>query len=154
QTARDNGFVLNEGLAHEVAARFYASRGIASVAHANLRRARHSYLRWGALGKVRQLEQRHPRLAEESVPSALAAPLDASVQQLDIGAVVAASQVLSGEIVLSRLVETLMTLALEHSGAQRGLLILLRGETLQVEAEARTSQLAVEVALCHEPVVS
>jgi len=36
---------------------------------------------------------------------------------LDIGAVVKASQAISREIVLDRLIETLMTIALEHAGA-------------------------------------
>jgi hypothetical protein len=42
-------------LAHEVAARFYAARGVETVTHALLREARRCYLRWGAFGKVRQL---------------------------------------------------------------------------------------------------
>jgi len=53
--------------------------------------------------------------------------------------VVKASQAISGEIVLDRLIETLMTIALEDAGAERGLLILLRGDRLFVEAEARTT---------------
>ena len=150
--ARENGFVQNEGLAHEVAARFYAARGVETIAHAYLRNARHCYLRWGALGKVRQLDQRYPRLDEESAPSSLTATIGASVEQLDIGAVVAASQAVSGEIVLGRLIETLMTLALEHAGAERGLLILLRGDALQIEAEARTDRQTVEVTLRQETV--
>src|SRR5207237_2068808 len=52
-SAREHGFVQNEGLTHELAARFYAARGFETIAHAYLRNARHCYLRWGALGKVR-----------------------------------------------------------------------------------------------------
>ena len=77
QSAREHGFVQNEGVAHEVAARFYAARGVESIAHAYLRDARQCYLRWGGLGKVRQLERLHPWLAEESAPSALSATIDA-----------------------------------------------------------------------------
>jgi len=55
RSAREHGFVQNEGLAHEVAARFYAARGFETIAHAYLRNARYSYLRWGAVGKVRHL---------------------------------------------------------------------------------------------------
>ena len=58
-----------------------------------------------------------------------------------------ASQAVSGEIVLDRLIETLMTLALEQAGADRGLLILLRGDTPRIEAEARTDRKTVEVTL-------
>ena len=65
QSAREHGFVQNEGVAHEVAARFYAARGVESIAHAYLRDARQCYDRWGALGKVKQLDERYPRLREE-----------------------------------------------------------------------------------------
>src|SRR6202043_3501985 len=54
RSARENGFVQSEGLAHEVAARFYAARGFETIPWAYLRNARSCYLRWGADGKVRQ----------------------------------------------------------------------------------------------------
>ena len=145
QSARENGFVQNEGLAHEVAARFYAARGFETIAHAYLRNARYCYLRWGADGKVRQLDQRYPQLRAEAASSAPTATIGAPVAQLDIGAVIKASQAISGEIVLGRLIETLMTIALEHAGAERGLLILLRGDALRIEAEARADRKTVEV---------
>jgi PAS domain S-box-containing protein len=145
--AREQGFVQNEGLAHEVAARFYAARGVGKVAAVYLRDARFCYERWGADGKVRQLAQLHPQLREEPAPAPGAATLGASAAQLDLGAVVKASHAISSEIVLGRLIETLMTIALEHAGAERGLLVLLTGETLLIEAEARTDRKAVAVTL-------
>ena len=45
-------------------------------------------------------------------------------QQLDVAAVVKASQALSSEMLLPRLIERLMTIALQNAGADRGLLIL------------------------------
>jgi PAS domain S-box-containing protein len=154
QSAHENGFVQNEALAHEVAARFYAARGFETIAQAYLRNARYCYLRWGAMGKVRQLEQSHPQLREDSTTPPATPLFGAPVEQLDIGSVVKASQAVSGEIVLDRLLETLMTLALEHAGAERGLLILLRGETPQIEAEARTDSKTVAVTLRQEPVTA
>src|SRR5712691_4994766 len=127
-------------------------RGFETIAHAYLRNARHCYLRWGAEGKVRQLEKAHPQIREAPGPSPPTAMFGAPVEQLDIGAVVKASQAISGEIVLDRLIETLMTIALEDAGAERGLLILLRGDTLQIEAEARTDRKKVEVTLRQETV--
>jgi predicted ATPase/signal transduction histidine kinase/GAF domain-containing protein len=147
QSARDNGFVQNEGLAHEVAARFYAARGVESVAHVYLRDARHCYLRWGALGKVRQLERLYPWLAEEPAISVLSATIDAPVEQLDVGAVVKASQAVSSEIELAKLIETLMRISLEHAGAERGLLILFTGDELRIAAEASTERGNIEVIL-------
>src|SRR5262249_11535899 len=48
RSARANGFVHNEALAYELAARFYAARGFEEVAHLYLGNARRCYLRWGA----------------------------------------------------------------------------------------------------------
>ncbi len=47
------------------------------------------------------------------------------------------SQAVAGELLLDRLIETLMTIAIEHAGADRGLLVLPRGDDLRVEAEAK-----------------
>src|SRR5258707_1371723 len=63
RSASENGFVQNEGLAHELAARFYAARGFETIANAYLRNTRSCYLRWGADGKVRQLDRLYPHLA-------------------------------------------------------------------------------------------
>ena len=65
RSARENGFVHNEALANELAARFYAARGFEKIAHAYLRDARYGYLRWEAAGKVRQLDELYPHLREE-----------------------------------------------------------------------------------------
>jgi PAS domain S-box-containing protein len=145
--AREHGFVPNEGIANELAARFYAVRGFETIAHTYIRNARYSYLRWGAEAKVRQLDQLHPELREESAQRPVTATLGIPMAQLDVGTVVKASQAVSREIVLSSLIETLMTIALEHAGAERGMLILLRGDEQRIEAEATTERQAVEVTL-------
>ncbi len=66
RSARANGFVHNEALAYELAARFYAARGFEKIAHVYLRNARYGYLRWGADGKVRQLDELYPHLGRRS----------------------------------------------------------------------------------------
>ena len=65
RSARENAFVHNEALANELAARFYAARGFETISQAYLRNARYGYLRWGADGKVRQLDQLYPHLRPE-----------------------------------------------------------------------------------------
>jgi PAS domain S-box-containing protein len=138
QSAREHGFVQNEGVAHEVAARFYAARGAESIAHAYRQNARQCYNQWGALGKVKQLEECYPRLRER-LPASTASTIGTPVRQLDVDTVVKASQALSSEIVFSKLIEKLMRIAVEHAGAARGLLILLHGDEPRIEAEATTS---------------
>jgi PAS domain S-box-containing protein len=66
---------------------------------------------------------------------------------LDVDAVFKASQALSSEILLPKLIERLMRLAVEHAGAERGLLILLRDDEPQIEAEAITGHERAEVTV-------
>ena len=61
-------------LAYEVAAQFYAARGFETIADAYLRNARNCYDRWGAHGKVKQLDERYPRLREANETSCLLRP--------------------------------------------------------------------------------
>src|SRR6202171_1686618 len=147
RSARDHGFVQNEGLAHELAARFFTVRGFDTIAHACLREARRCYLRWGAFGKVRQLEQLHPHLRDPPVPASPAATIGAPVERLDVGTVLKAAEAVSGEIVLDKLIKTLLRIAVEHAGAERGLLILFPGDEPRIAAEATTGRGQVEVTL-------
>src|SRR5580700_430639 len=110
RSARANGFIHNEALANELASRSYAARGFEKIARVYLQDARYGYLRWGAEGKVRQLDRLHPSLAAPEAHGPTA-NIGASVQQLDVATVVKASQALSSEIVLSKLIERLMTIA-------------------------------------------
>jgi PAS domain S-box-containing protein len=139
RSARENDFVHNEALAYELAARFYRARGFEKIAHAYLRDARYLYLRWGAAGKVRQLDQLYPHFREEEPVARPTSTIGAPVEHLDLATVIKVSQAVSGEIVLEKLIDTLMLTAIEHAGAERGLLILPRGDELRIEAEATTS---------------
>jgi PAS domain S-box-containing protein len=147
KAAREQGFVQNEGLAYELAARFHAARGFEAFADLYLRRARHCYRRWGADGKVRQLVERYPRLMEHDSALDSQATSRAPIEQLDLATVLKVSQAVSGEMILDRLLEKLMRAAIEHAGAERGLLIAQRGDDLQIQAQATASGADVTVNL-------
>src|SRR6266404_9981349 len=66
RSAHANGFVNNEAIAYELAARFYAARGLQKFADTYLLEARYRYQRWGADGKVAQLDHLYPHLRKES----------------------------------------------------------------------------------------
>src|SRR5262245_35158857 len=138
-SARANGFVHHEALAYELAARLYAARGFEEVAHLYLGDARRGYLRWGAEGKVRQLDQLYPRLRPDERAPGPRGTIEAPVEQLDLATVIKVSQAVSGEMVLEKLIDRLMRAAIEQAGAERGLLITARGKDFQIEAEAITS---------------
>ncbi len=145
QSARENGFVQNEALASELAARFYAKRGFETICHTYLRNARSCYDRWGALGKVKQLDELYPQLHQDRVSTSTINTIGVSAARLDFETVIKSSQALSSEIDLPKLIEKLMRIAVEHAGAERGLFILLRGDEPQIEAEATTGHGRVEV---------
>ncbi len=147
RAARANGFIHHEALANELAARFYAVRGFEKIARVYLQDARYGYLRWGADGKVRQLEQLHPHLRDPPVSASPTTTIGAPVEHLDVGTVLKAAQAVSGEIVLDELIKTLLRIAVEHAGAGRGLLILFPGDEPRIAAEATTGRGQVEVTL-------
>jgi PAS domain S-box-containing protein len=148
RSARDHGFVHNEALAYELAARFYAARGLEPFADLYLRKARHGYVRWGADGKVRQLDRLYPHVREDEPASHSRDTIAAPVEQLELATVLKVSQAISREIVLETLVETVLRTAIEYGGAERGLLLLPRGSELWIRGEAQTDGGSAVVRLC------
>ena len=144
--ARESGFVHNEAIANEVAARFYLDRGFETTGYAHLRNARSCYLRWGAQGKVKQLDRLYPGLKEQA-PLGSTIMTVASIEHLDFATVVKALQAVSREIDLGKLIETLMVIAVEHAGAERGLLFLPYEHEHRIAAAATTHDDRVQVML-------
>ncbi|XXX82645.1 ATP-binding sensor histidine kinase [Sorangium sp. So ce134] len=135
RAARAGGFIHNEALAYELASRFYRARGCDLIADTYVREARGCYARWGADGKVKRIDQQNPRFSD-TAPLAATASFSARSEQLDLLSVLKASQTISSEIVLDKLLRTLLTVVLEQGGAQRACLILCQDERLSIEAEA------------------
>src|SRR5262249_418691 len=136
QSARAAGFTNVEAIACELAARFHRRRGFRTIAEAVLVKARAAYARWGAEAVVRRLDE---ELGGSREPSASHTPTKTTslAEGLDLSTAIKASQAVSGEILIDKLVETLMVTAIQHAGADRGLLIVRVGEESRIEAEAR-----------------
>ena len=150
QSARANGFIHNEAIAGELAAQFYRSRGFATTFDAYLRNARACYEQWGARGKVNQIDARFPHFRAGLATPVPGATIDAPVTLLDAEAIIRATQALSREVNLPSLTEKLLRLAVEHAGAQRGLLILIGGDGPYIEAEAKSRNGSVEILIRHK----
>ena len=147
-SARDNGFVHNEAIAYERASHFYRARGFNQIADLYLRNARHGYLRWGADGKVRQLEATYPQVRTEEAAPGPTSTIATPIGHLDLATVIKVSETVSSEMVLEKLTDTLLRTAIEQAGAERGLLIVEQ----RVAAEAVISGDSVLVQLCDEPI--
>jgi predicted ATPase/signal transduction histidine kinase len=141
--AREHGYVNEEAIANELAARFYLAKGQARLAQHYLQDAHYAYGCWGAVAKVRDLEARYPQFLTQPGPrlsqsggtmfTATTGQRFSSI--FDFTSVLAASQAISGEIRLDKLVTRLMTLVIENAGAQRGLLLLEKDGRLVIESE-------------------
>ncbi|MCO4861938.1 AAA family ATPase [Cupriavidus sp. WGlv3] len=138
------GFVHEAALAHELAGMLCEARGLPTAAAQHWRLAHAGYRRWGADHKATLLEKRHP---QRDVAGHEHGSADGrlSAQRWELG--MKAARALSSEIVMDRLIETLMTHVVVHAGAQYGLLLLMRGEQPMIEASARVADGKVAVTL-------
>jgi predicted ATPase/GAF domain-containing protein/anti-anti-sigma regulatory factor len=157
--ARQGRFVQDEALGNELCARHYLRLGRETIARAYLTEAHKLYARWGATQVMRRLEREHAELLEHAAPYPRAelAPKVAGAPgarapegllpgaELDVGSVLKALQAISGEIVLSRLLERLLRIILQNAGATRGILILKRESKLVIEAEGLSDEEPVAV---------
>lgn len=150
--ARQHGYLNEEALAHELAGRFYLERGDREMALIYVRRAHYTYLRWRAMAKVRQLEERFPELSNQHAAASSFSPIIATTGTtqeasalLDLTSVIRGSQAISGELVMSTLLTRLMYIIIENAGAQRGLLLLEREGNWLIEAESVADRAEVKV---------
>jgi predicted ATPase/signal transduction histidine kinase len=123
ELAQRHRLVHEEALAHELAARFYSAIGIRSVARAKCALARARYLEWGALAKVAQLDAALESTSGTEVVG-YSAPLHDLLASLDGKVLISALQAVSSSLEPEQLIQALMTSAVRHAGAERGLLVL------------------------------
>ncbi|MEG4862684.1 MULTISPECIES: AAA family ATPase [unclassified Microcoleus] len=139
--AQENKYVNDEALANELAAKFYGEWGKTKIAQAYIFEAYYCYVEWGATAKVIDLETRYPQLfivtqsGRKNTQTTVAMTTTGSGNHLDISAVMKASGAISGEILLDKLLSSLMKILMENAGAQRGYLILSSQGQLLIEAE-------------------
>jgi predicted ATPase/signal transduction histidine kinase/serine/threonine protein kinase len=150
--ARENDYIQEEALANELAAKFYLDWGKANIAAVYMQSAYAGYARWGAKAKTADLETRYPELlapilqarefrnfagldgdtnaseARSESRTSSSSPADS----LDLATILKASQAISQEIRVDRLVATLMQVVMENTGAHTGTLMLATETSWQI----------------------
>ncbi|MCC5636738.1 AAA family ATPase [Nostoc sp. CHAB 5844] len=145
--AKENGYIQEEALANELAAKFYLDWSKETVAQAYMQQAYYCYARWGAKAKTDDLEKNYPHLLQpilqqrrlnlnpqETITTATVATYTSQTSSssnstsfstsLDFGTILKASRALSSAIQLEELITNLMQVLLQNSGAQKIALIL------------------------------
>jgi predicted ATPase len=107
QGAASNGFIQEEALAYELAAKFYLERSRLKIAQTYMKEAHYAYTRWGAKAKIEDLEAKYPQLLPKSsatksltshpTTTAHSTTGSQSGEALDLATVMKASQAISGE---------------------------------------------------------
>ena len=141
--ARENWFWNDEALGNELAGRFHLETGREMHARLYMEEAHAKYSEWGALAKVRQLEEAYPRQLARVIGRNRVAVSPGSESRVDLDTVIKASQTLSGEIQLERLLAKLMRLLIANAGAQKGVLLLHQDGRLLVRAQAQDEVIEV-----------
>ncbi len=148
--AKENGYIQEEALANELFAKFYLDWGKENYAALHMQEAYYCYARWGAKAKTNQLEVKYPELfssilqqsqlqnrSGQTLTSRLTQTTNFSSTSsfiLDWATAMKASQFLSSEIHLDKLVLALMKAVMENAGADGGILLLKQPESWQVVA--------------------
>ncbi|MGF6767534.1 putative ATPase/signal transduction histidine kinase [Paraburkholderia sp. GAS199] len=154
-SASEHGFTQGNALAHELASAVCDANGLASAARHHRRRAVDHYTRWGALAMVERIERINrpsvlPR--EKAAATQPSIEIPAAQQQFDLVSALKSSQALSEEIVLDKLIRTLVTLVIVHAGAQSAMLILMQDNVPVIEASGSQEKNGVRVTLGGEKV--
>ena len=153
--AKENEYIQEEALANELFAKFYLEWGKEKYAAVHMTDAYYCYAQWGAKAKTNDLEKRYPQLLklilQRDRSSSSAKPTISKLTSnshsktatvanissiLDFSSLLKASQTLSVEIEVDRLLSTLMTIVIENAGATKGALLLTGEGGLTVEAIA------------------
>lgn len=172
---RASGFPHQEGIGNELAGRFYLARDLTTIGDSYIQEARAAYARWGAHGKVLDLEERYPEILKRRPPGLQPTaegprkrrpderatepprrpqlmvmshgtrgesdrPMASASGVFDFPSVIKATQALSSEITIEKLLVRIMSVVVENAGAERGALILKRGQELKVEAEVSAEE--------------
>lgn len=144
--ARESGFIQNEALAFELAAKFNYEQGNKVIAGSFLQEAYKRYSRWGAEEKLKNLTQKYQGIFSGDWVPTFESMVTTS-KELDLFSVLKTSQAISGEMETDKLSAALMKILMEQSGADKGCLILAQDENFTIEATAKFHGGELEVKL-------
>jgi len=145
--ARRNQFLHVEAIANELAAKYCLSKGMEKFARVHIHAARYEYKQWGAGLKVKKLEGQYSKLLSSRATDSLSTRVNeaGSSINLDLSTIAKATQAISSEMDLEKLLVQILRIIIENAGAQKGFLILQSNSHLRIEAAYAADSDEVEV---------
>jgi GAF domain-containing protein len=158
ELAHKNGFIQDEAIANELAFRFWLRQNKKDFAQLYLQKAYYSYSLWGATKKLENLQHTYPsqvKLINDFQENAFhtgtiisgmttTGKMEANLS-LDFMSIMKASQIISGEIILEKLISSLMKVLVENAGAEKGVLFLEDDGEISVVAKWESKLKAVDI---------
>ncbi|MGE3727639.1 MAG: AAA family ATPase [Candidatus Sericytochromatia bacterium] len=138
--AQANKYLNDEALANELYGKFWLNRGQPKIAGLYLQEALRLYRYWGATEKAKQLEKKYPTLLPNLtyVPakglSTQTTSQNESQFELDYFTILKSTRAISQEIDLKLLLNQLLEIVLENTGAEKGGIFLPVGQAWFIEA--------------------
>ncbi|MEM7180799.1 MAG: GAF domain-containing protein [Spirochaetota bacterium] len=165
QLAKENLFIQEEALASELAGQFYLSENRQTIASAYLNMAYKLYQTWGGVNKAKDLANKYPsiiqtfnvsskkkithhKFLEQTISSttyddSTVIGTSSYSESIDLGSIVKASQIISSEIEIEKLLNQLIQILIENAGAQRVVLIHIEKGNYQIEADGSIASISV-----------
>ena len=137
QLANKNDYLQEEALANELAGKYYLQNGNEREAKTFLNKAKKLYTMWGAIRKVKDLEDKydfHALMTTDGPGKKLNVMKEYNVDGIDFLTMLKASQAISGEIEVNELIDKYLNIAIENTGAQIGSIVLMVNGKLLVKA--------------------
>ncbi|TVP66531.1 MAG: GAF domain-containing protein [Nodularia sp. (in: Bacteria)] len=145
--SQENGYLQEEALAYELAGVFYQALGKELIHQTYITKAYYTYIRWGAIAKVKHLESKYPFIVKQTSNTEISS-LEPNVTHtatktttssgfsdvLDFQTFIKFSQAITNEIVLENLLSKLIKILLQNAAAQKALLFLFKDNQLYLEA--------------------
>ncbi|HYW18818.1 MAG TPA: AAA family ATPase [Nodularia sp. (in: cyanobacteria)] len=145
--SQENGYLQEEALGYELAGVFYQGLGKELIYQTYITKAYYTYIRWGAIAKVKHLESKYPFLIKQTSNRETSTfKLDLTHIEtktttssgfsdvLDSHTFIKFSQAITNEIILENLLSKLIKILLQNAAAQKAFLLLIKDNQLYIEA--------------------
>ncbi len=143
--AKQNEYLNHEALANEVTGRYYISRNMGNIAKSFIIDAWYAYQKWGAEAKTRQLEKKYPHFFSDILKQNPIGINRTSTISIDLMSIIKSSQAIFSEIEYSKLIDKLMKVIAENSGAQKVVLLTKKVDEFLPEAIYNVSSNTIQM---------
>ena len=153
--AIENGFLIEEAIAYETAAKYYLDIGDISKGAEYFNKAYRCFNIWGAKTKIRYMEEKYPQLisfnnsSSKTIDTRAANSNDNKIDTLsssalDLKSLSEMSGAITSDNDIKNLLNRFMEVIIKNSGAKRGVILTVNNNTFNIEVEGQFSENGIQ----------